>query len=62
MAGDADVAEVRSAADAASRRLGRDVNVAVLTLEEGDGAGTGWHPNPRSARSNAKSATPSTPA
>jgi hypothetical protein len=31
--GDADVAEVRSAADAASHQLGRDVNVTVLTLE-----------------------------
>ncbi|MCW2529845.1 MAG: hypothetical protein JWM76_4705 [Pseudonocardiales bacterium] len=40
--GDADVAEVRSAADAASRRLGRDVNVTVLTRDEWIRAETGF--------------------
>lgn len=40
--GDADVAEVRSAADAASRRLGRDVNVTVLTVKEWDREDTGF--------------------
>lgn len=40
--GDADVAEIRSAADAASRRLGRDVTVTVLTHEEWDRAETGF--------------------
>jgi DNA-binding transcriptional ArsR family regulator len=40
--GDADVAEVRSAADASSRRLGRDVNVTVLTVEEWERTETGF--------------------
>ena len=40
--GDVDVAGVRSAADAASRRLGRDVNVTVLTREEWERADTGF--------------------
>jgi hypothetical protein len=40
--GDADVAQVRSAADSASRRLARDVNVTVLTREEWDRAETGF--------------------
>ncbi len=40
--GDADVAEVRSAADAASRRLGRDVNVTVLAPEEWERGETGF--------------------
>jgi predicted nucleotidyltransferase len=40
--GDADVAEVRSEADAASRRLGRDVNVTVLTSEEWERGETGF--------------------
>jgi hypothetical protein len=40
--GDVDVAEVRSEADAASRRLGRDVNVTVLTAEEWQRGETGF--------------------
>jgi len=40
--GDLDVAEVRSEADAASRRLGRDVNVTVLTPEEWERGETGF--------------------
>ncbi|MDQ2848082.1 MAG: nucleotidyltransferase domain-containing protein [Actinomycetota bacterium] len=40
--GDADVAEVRSQADAASRRLGRDVNVTVLTPAEWEHGATGF--------------------
>lgn len=40
--GDANVAEVRSEADSASRRLGRDVNVTVLTDEEWQRGGTGF--------------------
>lgn len=38
--GDADVAEVRSEAGAVSRRLGRDVNVTVVTFAEWDRAET----------------------
>jgi len=40
--GHADVGEVRSEADVASRRLGRDVNVTVLTPEEWERGGTGF--------------------
>jgi hypothetical protein len=40
--GHADVGEVRFDADAASRRLGRDVNVTVLTPEEWERGGTGF--------------------
>lgn len=40
--GDADVAEVRSEADAASQRLGRDVNVTVLTASEWERGETGF--------------------
>lgn len=40
--GDVNVAEVRSEADAASRRIGRDVNVTVLTLEEWERGETGF--------------------
>lgn len=40
--GDVDVAEIRANVDAASRQLGRDVNVTVLTLKEWDRGETGF--------------------
>ena len=40
--GTADVAEVRAQADSASRKLGRDVNVTVLTRNEWDMNPTGF--------------------
>lgn len=40
--GDAHVAEVRSEAEAASRRLGRDVNVTILTAAEWERGETGF--------------------
>lgn len=40
--GAADVAEMRAEADSASRKLGRDVNVTVLTPDEWDESGTGF--------------------
>ena len=40
--GNVEVAAVRSEADAASRRLDRDVNVTVLSPEEWDDGGTGF--------------------
>lgn len=40
--GSADVAEIRAAADSASRTLGRDVNVTVLTADEWENSPTGF--------------------
>ena len=40
--GTADVAEIRTEADVASRKLGRDVNVTVLTPDEWDKGPTGF--------------------
>jgi predicted nucleotidyltransferase len=40
--GTADVAEIRTEADSASRKLGRDVNVTVLTPDEWDNSPTGF--------------------
>lgn len=40
--GTADVGEIRAEADSASRKLGRDVNVTVLSPEEWDGGKTGF--------------------
>jgi hypothetical protein len=40
--GTADVAEIRAAADSASRKLGRDVNVSVLTPDEWDSSKAGF--------------------
>lgn len=40
--GTADVGEIRAAADHASRKLGRDVNVSVLTPDEWDSSKTGF--------------------
>ncbi len=40
--GIADVGEIRAAADHASRKLGRDVNVSVLTPDEWDSSKTGF--------------------
>lgn len=40
--GDGDVNEIRAEADRASRKLGRDVNVTVLTTDEWDNSPTGF--------------------
>ena len=40
--GDGDVREIRAQADRASRELGRDVNVTVLTPDEWDNSPTGF--------------------
>ncbi|MGI8870363.1 MAG: nucleotidyltransferase domain-containing protein [Mycobacteriales bacterium] len=40
--GTGDVGEIRAEADTASRRLGRDVNVSVLTPDEWDSSETGF--------------------
>ena len=40
--GDPDVGRIRAEADAATRKLGRDVNVTVLSPEEWDGSGSGF--------------------
>lgn len=40
--GTGDVAEIRAEADRASRKLGRDVNVTVLTADEWDDSPTGF--------------------
>jgi hypothetical protein len=40
--GSGDVATIRAAADAATRQLGRDVNVTVLSSEEWDASGSGF--------------------
>ncbi|MGI8680321.1 MAG: MarR family transcriptional regulator [Jatrophihabitans sp.] len=40
--GDSDVNEIRAEADSASRKLGRDVNVTVLTADEWDNSPTGF--------------------
>ncbi len=40
--GTGDVGEIRAEADSASRKLGRDVNVSVLTPEEWDSRQTGF--------------------
>jgi hypothetical protein len=40
--GDTDVGEVRGEADRASRRLGRDVNVTVLTYDEWENGHSGF--------------------
>ncbi len=40
--GTGDVGEIRAEADSASRKLGRDVNVSVLTPEEWDSSQTGF--------------------
>ncbi|MGI8760587.1 MAG: MarR family transcriptional regulator [Jatrophihabitantaceae bacterium] len=40
--GDSDVNEIRAEADRASRKLGRDVNVTVLTSDEWDNSRTGF--------------------
>ena len=40
--GPGDVATIRATADAATRQLGRDVNVTVLSTEEWDAADSGF--------------------
>jgi hypothetical protein len=47
--GTADVTDTRAAADRASRKLGRDVNVTVLTADEWDDTTTGFIAHLKSA-------------
>ncbi len=42
MVGTADVGETRAEVDSASRKLGRDVHVSVLTPDEWDSSRTGF--------------------